>query len=97
MPGLVRIQPVQNTTTVRPAAGKRASSHDELRDLQHLPPLPRWGGETLTIKSWSFEVALAADDGEAECGGHGHEHDGHCHCDPGYVTDPDDPLDCVAG
>ncbi|WAS91871.1 hypothetical protein [Nannocystis punicea] len=57
-------------------------------------PVP--GGETIVLETWSFEATLASESsGEAECGGHGHEHDDQCHCDPGYMTDPQDPLNCV--
>ena len=31
-----------------------------------------------------------------ECGGHGHLHGDVCHCDEGYVLDPDDPTNCVS-
>lgn len=30
-----------------------------------------------------------------ECGGHGHPHGTHCHCDSGYVQDPNDPGMCI--
>ncbi|MBZ5715871.1 hypothetical protein [Nannocystis pusilla] len=56
-------------------------------------PVPE--GETIVLETWSFEATLTENSGEAECGGHGHEHDGHCHCDAGYMTDPQDPLNCV--
>lgn len=55
-------------------------------------PVP--GGETIVLKTWSFEATLT-EENSGECGGHGHEHDGHCHCDAGYMTDPQDPLNCV--
>lgn len=31
-----------------------------------------------------------------ECDGHGHLESGECHCDTGYVQDPDDPLSCIS-
>jgi len=36
------------------------------------------------------------EDQSEECGGHGHIDGDHCHCDTGYVLDPDDPLNCVS-
>ncbi len=32
---------------------------------------------------------------EDECGGHGHLHDNECHCDEGYVVDPDNSKNCI--
>lgn len=57
---------------------------------------PVSGGETIVLKTWSFEAVLASESGsEAECGGYGHEHEDQCHCDSGYMTDPQDPLNCI--
>lgn len=58
-------------------------------------PVP--GGETIALATWSFEATLTEESGgDEECGGHGHEHDGQCHCDDGYMIDPQDPLRCVS-
>lgn len=53
------------------------------------------GGQTLHIESWSFLAAVQEDEPAAECGGHGHSHGTYCHCDPGYRTDPADPMNCI--
>jgi hypothetical protein len=34
-------------------------------------------------------------DDDEPCGGHGHLHGAECHCDDGYVMDPDDPGMCL--
>jgi hypothetical protein len=53
-------------------------------------------GQTLRIDSWSFLTTVQDGEGpDAECGGHGHSHGSYCHCDPGYRTDPDDPMNCI--
>ncbi|MEZ4433640.1 MAG: hypothetical protein R3F65_14625 [bacterium] len=53
------------------------------------------GGRRLRLAEWSFEATLAAAPMNEECGGHGHLHGDHCHCDPGYMVDPEDPANCV--
>lgn len=50
-------------------------------------------GAPLPLAALAFDVTLDAP--PAECGGHGSAHGSHCHCDPGYVPDPADPLNCI--
>lgn len=56
---------------------------------------PIEGVAPMGLAPWSFEAELGALAGEAECGGHGHLHGDQCHCDAGYVVDPDDATLCV--
>ena len=45
-----------------------------------------------------FGLIAGCDDENDEpiCGGHGHLHDDECHCDDGYILDPDDSLNCIS-
>ena len=53
-------------------------------------------GETMSLRSWSFDVQLEdLNTDNEECGGHGLLHNDHCHCDSGYQVDPNDSSQCI--
>ena len=55
-------------------------------------------GAELYLESWTFDVELESLSGGTSteaCGGHGYPHGDHCDCDPGYMPNPQDPMDCV--
>lgn len=54
---------------------------------------PVANGESLCTPSLSLSAKM--EEIPVECGGHGHSHGDHCHCDPGYVEDPKDPMNCI--
>lgn len=49
-------------------------------------------GKRLLVNPWTWDIVLPA----PECGGHGHLHGTECHCDSGYVIDPQDEGNCIA-
>lgn len=47
--------------------------------------------------SFVWDAPLSVNQAPApECGGHGHLHGDECHCDEGYVVDPQDSKNCIA-
>jgi len=54
------------------------------------------GGDVMDLSLWAFDMELNPLEGPGPvCGGHGHPHGNVCHCDPGYQTDPTDPMNCI--
>lgn len=70
-------------------------------DSETYQSTPVADGETYELDAWDFDVTLEAmghshgGGGDEECGGHGHLHGDHCHCDDGYVQDPNDASQCI--
>ncbi len=66
-------------------------------DAHSLKTTPVAGARKLRLAEvFAWDDALTAPPAPVEeCGGHGHAHGNHCHCDPGYESDPADPMNCI--
>lgn len=48
-----------------------------------------------SLRCHDEDDGAVCEEGDVECGGHGHLEGDECHCDEGYIQDPDDPTTCI--